>query len=54
MQQEFLKNVAARLQSAGLTYAITGSIASNYWGVPRLTHDVAVLLVLAVPQITQA
>lgn len=54
MQQAFLKDIVTRLQGANLIYAITGSIASNFWGVPRLTHDVDVLVVLAVPQITQA
>lgn len=57
MQQEFLKEVVARLEALRLLYAITGSIASNFWGVPRLTHDVDVLIVLEaahIPLLTTA
>jgi hypothetical protein len=46
LQQEFLEDVVARLEGTGVTYAITGSIAGNVWGVPRLTHDVDVLVLL--------
>ena len=46
MQQEFVEDVVARLEGTGVTYAITGSIASNFWGVPRLTHDVDILVLL--------
>jgi hypothetical protein len=28
-----------RLNSAGTPYAVTGSMASNHWGIPRSTHD---------------
>jgi hypothetical protein len=47
LEQEFLKDVVARLEGAGVTYAITGSIASNLWGIPRTTHDVDVVVVLS-------
>lgn len=50
MQQEFVKDVVARLERTGVIYAITGSIASNLWGTPRTTHDVDVLVVLSLPQ----
>jgi hypothetical protein len=53
LEQEFLEDLVKRLQRMGLTYAITGSIASNYWGVPRLTHDVDVLVVLHAAAVTQ-
>lgn len=46
MQQEFLKEVVTRLETLQTPYAITGSIASNFWGIPRLTHDVDILIVL--------
>lgn len=51
MEQEFLKDVVARLEGAGVTYAITGSIASNLWGIPRTTHDVDVVVVLSPPDV---
>jgi hypothetical protein len=37
LQQEFLKDVIARLENLGVVYAITGSIASNLWGILRTT-----------------
>jgi hypothetical protein len=36
----------ARVEGTGVTYAVTGSIASNFWGVPRMTHDVDILILL--------
>jgi hypothetical protein len=51
LQQEFLREVIGRLEGLGVIYAITGSIASNFWGIPRLTHDVDVLIVLSPGQV---
>jgi hypothetical protein len=47
LEQEFLKDLVSRLERAGVPYAITGSIASNLWGIPRTTHDVDVVVVLS-------
>jgi len=33
-----------KLESPGIEYYITGSFASNYHGVPRLTHDIGVVV----------
>ena len=38
-QEELLLDTLARLDRAGVTYMVTGSIASNFWGIPRTTHD---------------
>lgn len=38
-EQELLRDCLARLNRVGLTYYLTGSMASNYWGIPRSTHD---------------
>jgi hypothetical protein len=46
LQQEFVKDILARLERAGVVYAVTGSIASNLWGTPRTTHDVDIVVVL--------
>lgn len=46
MEQEFLEDVIVRLEKVGIAYAVTGSIASNLWGIPRLTHDVDIVVVL--------
>lgn len=46
MEPAFLEDVIDRLERLGLAYAVTGSIASNLWGTPRLTHDVDIVVVL--------
>jgi hypothetical protein len=38
-EQELLLDCLQRLNRAGITYYLTGSMASNYWGIPRTTHD---------------
>jgi hypothetical protein len=38
-EQDLLVDCLARLNQIGLAYMLTGSMASNYWGVPRTTHD---------------
>jgi len=47
LQQAFLEDIIARLETSGVTYAITGSIASNLWGTPRTTHDVDIVVILS-------
>ena len=36
-EQELLLDCLRRLNRAEITYYLTGSMASNYWGIPR-TH----------------
>jgi hypothetical protein len=38
-EQELLVDCLRRLNGAAITYYLTGSMASNYWGIPRSTHD---------------
>jgi len=38
-EQELLLDCLRRLNRAEITYYLTGSMASNYWGIPRATHD---------------
>jgi hypothetical protein len=38
-EQELLLECVRRLNSCGLKYMLTGSMASNAWGIPRTTHD---------------
>ena len=55
-EQELLVDCLRRLNRAGVTYYLTGSMASNYWGVPRTTHDLDFVVQLpaaAVPRIVQ-
>jgi hypothetical protein len=53
LQQEFLRDLIGRLEALNAVYAITGSVASNFWGIPRLTHDVGVLVVLDLPRVSE-
>ena len=38
-ERELLIDCLRRLNRSGVTYYLTGSMASNYWGIPRTTHD---------------
>ncbi len=37
---EVLKTVTQRLEGAGIGYMVTGSMALNYYAVPRMTRDI--------------
>jgi len=43
-QQELLKQVVAALNSAGIDYMVTGSVASSLHGEPRSSHDIDLLV----------
>jgi hypothetical protein len=45
---EVLKIVTGRLDAEGIPYMVTGSMAVNYYGVPRMTRDVDVVIELSV------
>src|SRR6476661_76788 len=56
-ERELLVDCLQRLNRTGITYYLTGSMASNYWGIPRTTHDldfVVQLPISAVSRIIQA
>ena len=42
-----LKEVTRRLDRAGLSYMITGSMAANFYTVPRMTRDIDIVVELA-------
>jgi hypothetical protein len=55
-ERELLVDCLRRLNRTGVTYYLTGSMASNYWGIPRTTHDLDFVVQLpasAVPRIVQ-
>ena len=55
-ERELLVDCLRRLNRTGVTYYLTGSMASNYWGIPRTTHDLDFVVQLpmsAVPRIMQ-
>lgn len=41
---EVLKIVVKRLESAGMPYMITGSIAANFYTTPRMTRDIDIVI----------
>ncbi|MHC4431561.1 MAG: nucleotidyl transferase AbiEii/AbiGii toxin family protein [Planctomycetota bacterium] len=43
---EVLKILADRLAEAGINYMISGSIAANYYTIPRMTRDIDVVIEL--------
>lgn len=45
-ERELLIDCLRRLNRTGVTYMLTGSMASNYWGIPRTTHDLDFLIQL--------
>lgn len=44
---EVLKEVAQRLERAGIAYMITGSTAANFYAVPRMTRDIDIVVELS-------
>lgn len=56
-EQELLVDCLTRLNRIDVAYMLTGSMASNYWGVPRTTHDLDFVVQFArddVPRIVAA
>ena len=45
---DVLKSVAARLDAANIPYMVTGSMAANYYAVPRMTRDIDLVVELTV------
>lgn len=45
-EKELLIDCLQRLNCSGLAYMLTGSMASNYWGIPRSTHDLDFVLLM--------
>lgn len=39
-----LQDVADKLTSAGIEYMVTGSVASFIYGMPRMTHDIDIVV----------
>ena len=51
-ERELLVDCLRRLNRVGLTYYLTGSMASNYWGIPRTTHDLDFVIQLPPSSVT--
>lgn len=53
-ESDLLKDCLLRLNRTGVAYMVTGSMASNFWGIPRSTHDLDFVIQLppsAVPKV---
>ena len=56
-ERELLVDCLRRLNRGNLNYLLTGSMASNFWGVPRTTHDLDFVIQLppsSVPMMVEA
>lgn len=45
-EHELLVDCVERLNRLGQPYMVVGSMASNFWGIPRSTHDLDFVIVL--------
>jgi hypothetical protein len=43
-QQDFLKRIIEKLETAGISYMITGSLGSSFHGRPRTTNDIDIVI----------
>ena len=43
-EKDVLLDVGGRLERLGLSYMLTGSLASMYYGIPRFTHDIDIVI----------
>lgn len=51
-QLEFFRHIIRILHGSGLRYMVVGSFASGFWGEPRATYDVDILISLAVSDLS--
>jgi hypothetical protein len=50
-EQELTIDAIRRLNRSGIAYFLTGAMASNYWGIPRTTHDLDFVVQLPIESI---
>lgn len=50
---EVLKIITVRLREAGINYMVSGSIAANYYTIPRMTRDIDIVIELKKEDIDQ-
>ncbi|MCF7911907.1 MAG: hypothetical protein K9M99_05230 [Candidatus Cloacimonetes bacterium] len=48
---EILADVVKRLDQAGIKYMLTGSMAMNYYAVPRMTRDIDMIIEMQIEDI---
>jgi len=47
IQEKITETVIEKLENVNLSYMITGAFACNYYGQPRLTHDLDLVVVIS-------
>jgi hypothetical protein len=47
---DVLRDVSSRLESAGISFMLTGSVAMSYYAKPRMTRDIDLVISLAETQ----
>jgi len=52
-ERELLVDCLRRLNRCGVSYMLTGSMVSNYWGIPRTTHDLDFVIQLPPSAVTR-
>jgi hypothetical protein len=52
-ERDLLVDCLRRLNRAEMSYMLTGSMASNYWGIPRTTHDLDFVIQLPISSIAK-
>lgn len=50
---DVLRDVSQRLEGAGISFMLTGSVAMNYYAQPRMTRDIDLVVSLSKPQTEQ-
>lgn len=50
---DVLKSVAQRLDQKGISYMITGSIATNFYTVPKMTRDIGIVVELDTQKVAE-
>lgn len=56
-ERQLLVDCLQRLNRISISYMLTGSMVSNYWGIPRTTHDLDFVVQLpaaAIPKLIEA
>lgn len=48
---DVLRDVASRLDPAGIAYMLTGSLAMNFYAIPRMTRDIDIVVELSAANI---
>jgi hypothetical protein len=51
-ETELLVDCLRRLEESGVAYMLVGSMAGNYWGVPRSTHNIDFVVEYDLDQVT--